>query len=392
MADMAQKLTDRIAKTSPGPALIWDEDVKGFGLRVTTAGSRAFVLNYRRKGDGRERRWTIGSFPDWGTGAARDEARRLKRLIDGGADPVGELEGERSSPTVADLCTRFEAEYLPRKRASTQRTYRNQLNSEIRPRLGRLKVAKVTFADIDALHRELSERAPYQANRIAALASRVFAMAVKWGMRGDNPCRGIERNQEQKRRRYLSGDELGRLTHALSAHPDQQSVNIVRLLLLTGARKGEMLTATWGQFDLDNGVWTKPGATTKQRTEHIVPLSAPARALLADLHKVRDDSGYLFPGRLGHRQDVKSAWAAICQAAGIEGLRVHDLRHSYASSLAGAGFSLPVIGALLGHTQPGTTARYAHLQDDPLRTATERAGAILSGQPSAEIVSLKSAK
>jgi len=389
---MAQKLTDKIAKTSPGPALVWDEDVKGFGLRVTAAGSRAFILNYRRKGDGRVRRWTIGSFPDWGTGAARDEARRLKRLIDGGADPLGELEGERSSPTVADLCTRFEAEYLPRRRPSTQRTYRNQLNAEIRPRLGRLKVAKVTFADIDALHRDLSARAPYQANRIAALASRVFAMAVKWGMRGDNPCRGIERNQEQKRRRYLSGDELARLTKALAAHPDRQSANIVRLLLLTGARKGEMLTATWGQFDLVNGVWTKPGATTKQRTEHIVPLSAPARQLLANLHKVRDDSGYLFPGRLGHRQDIKAAWTAICQAAGIEGLRVHDLRHSYASSLAGAGFSLPVIGALLGHTQPGTTARYAHLQDDPLRTATERAGALLSGQPSAEIVPLKGAR
>ena len=124
---MAQKLTDKIAKTSPGPALVWDEDVKGFGLRVTAAGSRAFILNYRRKGDGRVRRWTIGSFPDWGTGAARDEARRLKRLIDGGADPLGELEGERSSPTVADLCTRFEAEYLPRRRPSTQRTYRNQI-------------------------------------------------------------------------------------------------------------------------------------------------------------------------------------------------------------------------------------------------------------------------
>ena len=185
---------------------------------------------------------------------------------------------------------------------------------------------------------------------------------------------------------------MARLTKALAGHPDRQSANIVRLLLLTGARKGEMLTATWGQFDLVNGVWTKPGATTKQRTEHIVPLSAPARQLLANLHKVRDDSGYLFPGRLGHRQDIKAAWTAICQAAGIEGLRVHDLRHSYASSLAGAGFSLPVIGALLGHTQPGTTARYAHLQDDPLRTATERAGALLSGQPSAEIVPLKGAR
>jgi len=383
------KLTDKIVKLSPGSALVWDADVKGFGARITAAGHRAFVLNYRRKADGRERRWTIGSFPDWTTGAARDEAKRLKRLIDGGADPVGEQQSSRAAPTVNELLDRFEAECLPRTRASTQRTYRNQINSEIRPKLGKLKVAGVRFGDIDALHRELSDRAPYQANRVVALAGRVFAMAVRWGMRGDNPCRGVERNPEQRRKRYLSNDELARLTAALAKHPDPQAVNIIRLLLLTGARKGELLAATWDQFDLASGVWTKPGAATKQKTEHIIPLSAPARQLLADLHKARDDSGYLFPGRLGHRQDIKAAWIVICKVAGIKGLRVHDLRHSYASALAGAGFSLPVIGALLGHTQPGTTSRYAHLQDDPLRAATERAGGILSGRPSAAIVSLK---
>jgi integrase len=221
-----------------------------------------------------------------------------------------------------------------------------------------------------------------------ALLSKMMALAIRWNWRSDNPCRGIERNQEQKRKRYLSSDELVRLTAALAGHGDQQAADIVRLLLLTGARKGELVGATWDQFDLENGIWTKPGATTKQATDHVVPLSAPARQLLAGLHKARDDSGYLFRGRLGHRREIKDSWTGICKAAGIEGLRVHDLRHSFASSLAGAGFSLPIIGALLGHTQPATTARYAHLQDDPLRAATERAGAILSGQPSAEIVPL----
>jgi integrase len=392
MADMAHKLTDKIVKSLPVPSLNWDEDVKGFGLRVTAAGSRAFVLNYRRKSDGRERRWTIGSFPDWGTGAARDEAKRLKRLIDGGADPVGEQQSNRAAPTVNELLDRFEREYLPRKRASTQRTYRNQIKSAIRPKLGKLKVANVAFADIDALHRGLSDHTPYRANRVIALVSRIFAMAIKWEMRNDNPVRGIERNQEQKRKRYLSGDELARLTVALAGHRDQQAANIVGLLLLTGSRRGELLAAEWNQFDLENGVWTKPGATTKQKTDHVVPLSAPARQLLAELHKARDDSGYLFPGRLGHRREIKDSWASICKTAGIKGLRVHDLRHSFASALAGAGFSLPIIGALLGHTQPSTTSRYAHLQDDPLRVATERAGAILSGQPSAEIVPLKGGK
>jgi integrase len=385
MADMAQKITDKTVKSAPA-GLIWDEDVKGFGLRVTAAGSRAFVLNYRRKGDGRERRWTIGSFPDWGTGAARDEAKRLKRLIDGGADPVGEQQSNRAAPTVNEVLDRFEREYLPRKRASTQRTYRNQIKSAIRPKLGKLKVANVTFADIDALHRGLSEYTPYRANRVIALVSRIFTMAIKWEMRSDNPCKGIERNDEQKRKRYLKGDELARLTKALAEHEDQQAANIVRLLLLTGARSGETVAARWDQFDLDAGIWSKPGATTKQKTDHVIPLSAPARQLLAKLHKERDESGYLFPGRLGHRRIIKDSWTAICKAAAIEGLRAHDLRHSYASTLAGAGFSLPIIGALLGHTQSSTTQRYAHLADDPLRKATERAGAILSGQPSADIV------
>jgi integrase len=394
MAGMAHKITDKIVKSSPAPSLIWDEDIKGFAIRVTAAGSRAFVLNYRRKSDGRERRWTIGSFPDWGTGAARDEAKRLKRLIDGGADPVGEQQSNRAAPTVNELLDRFEREYLPRKRASTQRTYRNQIKSAIRPKLGKLKVANVTFADIDALHRGLSEQTPYRANRVIALASRIFAMAIKWEMRSDNPVRGIERNEEQKRKRYLKGDELAQLTAALAAHRDQQAANIVRLLLLTGARRGELLAAMWDQFDLENGIWTKPGATTKQRTDHVVPLSAPTRQLLAELHKARDESGYLFPGRFGHRREIKDSWASICKTAGIKGLRAHDLRHSFASALAGAGFSLPIIGALLGHTQPSTTSRYAHLQDDPLRVATERAGAILSGQSSssAEIVPFKGGK
>jgi integrase len=384
---MAHKLTDKIVKSSPA-GLIWDEDVKGFGLKVYPAGSRAFVLNYRRKADGRERRFTIGSFPDWGTGAARDEAKRLKRLIDGGADPVGEHKSERASPTVADLCTRFEKEYLPRKREWTRKGYQQQIKTDILPAMRRLKVAAVSYADVDRLHRDVGERAPTHANRVIALVSKMMTLAIRWGWRTDNPCRGIERNQETKRKRYLSGDELVRLTTALAEHEDQQAANIVRVLLLTGARKGELVSASWDQFDLEAGIWTKPGATTKQKTDHVIPLSGPARQLLAELYQARGESEYLFPGRLGHRRVIKDSWVAIWKAANIKGLRVHDLRHAFASVLVGAGYSLPIIGALLGHTQPATTQRYAHLQDDPLRVATERAGAILSGQPSAEIVPL----
>jgi integrase len=381
------RLTDAIIKRLPlpaeGQALTWDAQVAGFGARVTAAGARSFILNYRTR-LGRARRFTIGTFPNWSTGAARDEARRLKTQVDRGGDPLGEIKAGRAAPTVADLCERFEAEYLPRKRASTAKSYRQQIAAEIKPALGRLKVAEVTFADVDGLHRKISKRGrPYRANRVIATLSRMFSLAIKWRMRPDNPVKGIERNQEYKRRRYLSTEELARLTAALAQYRDRQSADIIRLLLLTGARRGEVLAARWADINLDASVWHKPGAATKQKIAHSVPLSEAARRLLLS---IRHDDVWVFPANGSHRRDVKDAWAAICEAAHIKGARLHDLRHTYASVLASAGLSLPVIGALLGHATPVTTARYAHLFDDPLRAATERASAIINGTDSGEIV------
>jgi len=394
---VAIKLTDVLVKRLPvpktGKKITYDSEVMGFGCRVYSSGARTFVLNYRTHGR-RERRITIGSFPDWNTATARSEAGKLKQIIDRGGDPLGDVKAARRAPTVGDLCDRFIKEYLPRKRLSTQYAYRTQINNEIRPALGTLKVAEVTFADTDGLHQKLSKRGtPYRANRVLALLSRMFTLANRWQWRTDNPCRGIERNQEHKRRRYLSADELGRLTAALSGHPDQQSANIIRLLLLTGARRGEVLAARWANFDAGFDTWIKPGATTKQKTEHRVPLNAPARHLLAELRQqVSTDSAWLFPAGKSHRQDVRDAWDSLCGTAGIKGARVHDLRHTYASVLASAGHGLKIIGELLGHTQASTTDRYAHLFDDPLRQAAERAGAILSGKPGAEIVPIKSGR
>jgi hypothetical protein len=208
---MAKQLTDRLVKALGPPAkgnrIAYDGEVKGFGVRVTAGGAKAFILNYRRKADGLERRYTIGTYPDWSVAAARSEASRLRRDVDLGLDPVGEHKSARAAATVADLCDRFEAEYLPRKRPSTQKTYKAQIKSAVRPKLGRKKVAGVSFDDIDALHRELSERGLYRANRVIALVSRMFTMAIRWKMRPDNPVRGIERNSEGKRKRYLSPDD-----------------------------------------------------------------------------------------------------------------------------------------------------------------------------------------
>jgi integrase len=426
---MSQKLSDVIVKALPSPAdgnkITYDSEVKGFGCRVTAAGARSFILNYRTR-KGRERRYTIGQFPDWKTGAARQEAGDLKKRIDMGHDPMAEVNADRAAKTVGDLCDRFAEEYLPdtrkeakpsrgrngdsKLRPATQRDYAALIRREIRPALKHVALADLTYSDIDALHRKITKRgASYLANRTIAVLSRMLNLAVKWGWRTENPAKGIERNHEDKRHRYLSTAELARLTIALVELEDQQAANIVRLLLLTGARRGEVQAARWDQFDLEAGVWTKPGSTTKQKTMHRVPLSAPARQLLADLRAKADPGAdYVFPGRgSDHRIEIKGAWRELCIAAGIvttesvldakgrekvvlePSARLHDLRHTYASVLASAGLSLPVIGALLGHSQPATTARYSHLMDDPLRAATERASAIISGRPSAEIVELK---
>ena len=392
---MSLKLTDTIVKNLPLPTagnrVEYDSDVKGFGCRVTAAGARSFVLNYRTKA-GRERRYTIGQFPAWKVAAARAEGAELKKRVDRGEDPLADIAAVRAAPTVADLCRRFEEEHFPRLRPGTQADYKSLIDNHILPVLKNHKVADVTFSDIDSLHRKITKAAPYRANRAVAVLSKMFALAIHWKYRSDNPTKAIERNQEVKRQRYLAGDELGRLSLVLAEHDDQEAANILRLLLLTGARRGEVLGMRWDQLDLNAGVWTKPGSMTKQKTEHRVPLSAPARLLLVELRAgAEEDAEYVFPGLgvTGHRVVLKRDWAEICRAAGIAGARIHDLRHTYASVLASAGLSLPVIGALLGHSQPATTARYSHLFDDPLRAATERAAAIVTGKPAAEIVSLR---
>lgn len=401
------RLNDSAVRGLPAPAtgnrITYDRGpgaIRGFGVRVTASGAKSFILNYTIAG--RERRMTIGNYPAWGVTVARDEAKRLRQDVDRGIDPLGEKIAERKAPTVNELADRYLAEWADiKKRPGSAADDRSMLQRLIRPELGNRKVASIEYADIDRLHRKITkDRGPYGANRVVALMSKMLSLAIKWKIRGDNPAKGIERNQEERRYRYLAGDELRRLTEALAVHPNQIAASAVRMLLLTGARRGEVLSATWDQFDLDVGIWVKPSSHTKQKREHRVPLSAPARLLLIEMRdaaerrakeKKREPSPYVFPARVGDGPmvEIKTAWAALCKAAGIEGVRVHDLRHSYASMLASAGLSLPVIGALLGHTQPGTTARYAHLFDDPLRAAAERVGAIVTGKGGgAEVVSI----
>jgi integrase len=366
-------------------------EVDGFGLVVTHAGAGSYYFRYRREGI--ERLYVIGDAKAWPLAAAEKECRSLRHRVDSGGDPAAERKGRRDAPTIADLAERYKSGHLQDLRPSSAREYTAIIDKLILPELRNIKVAALRHADVQRLHRKIAARAPYRANRAVAVLSKMLSLAAKWEWRsGDNPCKGIERAQEEKREKFLSPQEIARLSEALNNHPEKISANAIRLLLLTGARRGETLSATWDQFDVAGGVWTKPSHATKQAKTHRVPLSTPALALLNGMRaEAGPNAQYLFPSGNGHLTEIKKSWASLCRIVDITGTRVHDLRHSYASVLVSAGLSLPIIGALLGHTQAATTQRYAHLFDDALRAATERAGQIISSavQPSAEVVPLQ---
>lgn len=381
---MGELITETLVKKLPCPPngnrILYDSKLKGFGVRATSGGAKSFVLNYRS--GGRERRITIGGYPEWSAAAARKEAVGLKRRIDLGEDPLARRNEDRAAATVSELCALYEERHLPKKRPSSQRDDRSIIERVVKPRFGRVKVAALRFIDVEAMHRDLSQTAPYAANRAVALISKMYSLAIKWGLATDNPAKGIDRNVEQPRARYLDLGELERLFAVLDKHPNVMAANAVRLLLLTGARRGEVLSATWDQFNLETGVWVKPAATVKQARLHRVPLSGAAVDLLRDMRAANLTSQFLFPSSRSDAPlaDIKKAWASIGKLAGLTGVRLHDLRHSFASHIVSAGNSLPIVGALLGHTQAQTTQRYAHLLDQPLRSATEQFGKSIQGR------------
>jgi integrase len=389
------KLTDAIVRALPAPTdrgyrIKWDTEEHGYGVRVTRAGAKSHIL--RDRVGRQERMPTIGSFPAWSVKQGREAARKLKQQFESGKDVVAEKRAKDTAPTVNDLADQFVAEYLPTKRPSTAVGYRRLLSKHIRPALGKMKVADVEERHIERMTQKITVTAPYNANRAHAVASKMFALSVRWKMRKDNPCRGVARNREHRREVYLLPPQIVRLGEVLTNHPNKPARRAVQLLLLTGARRTEVLGARWEEFDLASATWHKPRTRTKSGTDQRLPLSAPAVQLLVEM-KAESSNGspFLFPGRPGMPlTDIKHFWQRICDAAGLEGVRLHDLRHTHASILVSQGFSLPLIGALLGHTQPGTTARYAHLYDDPLREAVERVGAAIAGNgETAEVVPLR---
>ena len=403
VAALGQKLTDAFAKQAHSEektqVIYWDEAVKGFGLRVTARGAKAFVLDYRASG--RQRRITIGNYPDWSVAAARAEARELKRAVDRGEDPMADRHETRSAPTVAELWTRYRQDHLASKAPRSQADQVAIWEQLILPKLKHHRLDDVTASDIASLHRGVTTaRGPVRANRMVESLRHAFNLAIGWKWCAGNPAASVSRNREDPRERYLTKEEMARLFAALDEHPERISASAIRFLALTGARKSEVLNARWDMFDLEAGVWTKPAAYTKQRRLHRVPLSERACRVLAEMRAI-SDGPYVFPGRRSDEPltDLKRTWTAVCRSAGMweqapapeagdctgkgdarpvprgrPTVRLHDLRHSFASMLVSGGTSLPVIGALLGHTQSQTTQRYAHLYDDALRAAANSVG------------------
>lgn len=377
---MGRTITDKMVKAlKPGAAgyIVYDTQIRGFGVRVTPGGAVSFVLNYRVHG--RERRFTIGRYPEISALVARQEALQLRAGVREGRDPLAERARARSVPTLDE----FSEEYLrrhaePEKRPISVRDDKRMLKAYILPRLGKLAVDAITRADIEGLRQELAST-PVQANRVLALLHTMFELSVRWEYVGNgfsNPAHGIKRYHEEPRKRWVQEGELAGLLQALDQQEDQETANALRLILLTGSRKGEVLQATWDQFDLERGIWTKPSHATKQKRTEEVPLNETALDLLASM-KASGASGYLFPGKDGdHRKDLKSVWNKVAPAAALDGVNIHDLRHTFASHLISQGAPLALVGGLLGHTQARTTQRYAHLANQALRNVTNQFGAI----------------
>lgn len=388
---------------------LFDTLISGFGIRVYPSGAKSFIFEYRPGEGGRrtsKKRITIGKVGDLTPEQARKHAEKLRAQVRMGEDPQGEKTKSREAPTFAEVAQSFLIDHVGAKRkATTKAHYEDVINRLLLPKIGKLKAKDINRADIARIHLANS-KTPFQANRILAITSSIYSFAGKNGLVPEdlNPARGIEKYKEQGRERYLSVEELERLGAAIrlaetkgipwkidetkkSKHlaknnritiMGEHAAAAIRLLIFTGARLREILHLEWSQVDFERGLLFLPDSKSGQK---VIVLNAPALAVLANLTRA---GKYVIAGEsVGTederpRSDLKRPWAMVTRQAGLEGLRIHDLRHNYAAFGAGGGMGLPIIGKLLGHTQPQTTARYAHLDNDPLKRAANTIGETLA--------------
>lgn len=390
----AKRITKRIIdrlEVKPTEYTVWDGQMPGFGVRVRPSGAISYVVVYRA-GSGRGapvRRYTISTIGKITPAKARDRAKAILGAVAHGRDPACEKASERGVPTVGELADRFMTQHVePKRKAGTIIFYRDIFERVVKPNLGPMKADKVSRAAVAKLHGQL-RATPFQANRTLAVIGSMYGFASRIGAVPDglNPARKIEKFPEHRRERFLTVQELERLGAAIreaetkgipwTARKELRFTRIdpfaaaaIRLLLFTGCRLREILHLKWEYFDFERGLLFLPTSKTGRKT---IVLNTSAVSVLESLHRV---SSFVVPGdNLDKpRADLKRPWKAVSKHARLSGVRIHDLRHTYASFGAGGGLGLPIIGKLLGHAVPATTARYAHLDNDPLRRASELIG------------------
>tara|TARA_R110000787_G_scaffold143488_5_gene257251 strand:+ start:30020 stop:31204 length:1185 start_codon:yes stop_codon:yes gene_type:complete len=369
------KITKRLveaAKPQDKDYIICDDDLAGFAVRILPSGRRSYIVQYRI--GNRYRRMSLGAHGVLTPEKARRMAFKVLAAVKDGEDPAGERSRARKACTVKELAERFDQEHISvRLKLGTATEYRRNLRRFILPALGRLKVADVTRADVAKFHHDL-RHIPYQANRNLEVISKMFSMSEMWGMRpdGSNPRLHIKKYPEEKRERYLSQKELSDLGSVLNEAEemgvdDIYAISAIRLLIFTGCRLNEIMSLKWTEVDLANSCLRLSDSKTGARVVHLGP---PALDLLKNL-KRQPKNPWVVCGKIPgtNRKEIQKFWQRIRKRAGIEDVRIHDLRHSFASNAVAQGMSLPMIGKLLGHTQVQTTARYAHLAADPVKAA-----------------------
>ena len=382
-------LNDKFIKPLPIPKskhkIYWDDKVIGLGLRITNKNFKSFVLRYVI--DGRERKYTIGSYPELSCTAAREIAGRLKGEIIKGNDPLEDRKAAYGTPTLKEFWLEFLKSKEKILRTKTLDNYKIVMKTHILPKFGNYKINSIIKRDIENFHSCLSST-PVVANKSLQILSSIFSTAINWGLVSNNQVTGIKKFKEHKRERYLSEEEIAKLIEALDMAQNQMNTNAVKLILLTGSRKTEVLSARWQDFDFEKAVWNKPSFLTKQNKSSHVPLNSEALEILLnmkqnivadqDIENYPEDQiistkEYVFynPKIKTHLKDIKRFWANICKKAGIENARIHDLRHTFASILVSNGVSLEVIGKLIGHSNITTTQRYSHLANEALKQASE---------------------
>ena len=356
-------------------AIYWDRDLPGFGLRVYATGRKTYIVQSR--GPNGSKRVTIGKHGSITPDQARAQAAIVIDRIKRGEDPFPPA--PEPEPTVADLAKRFmDAHVTVNCKPSSAVLYRRVLNNHVLPALGDMAVRDVDRTHVTALHYKLRAK-PVAANRTIDVLSKMFSLSEAWDLRpaGSNPCRSVRRYKEQKRERFLTPDEIRRLGRVLNDAEAQGGVWVyavaaVRLLMLTGCRLDEVLSLRWDDVDRTaKGLRIRDGKTGPRS----VPLTPTVIDVLADVPRIPDNPWVIAGTRPGTRLlRIHKHWERLRAQAGLEDVRIHDLRHSYASRALALGESLTMIGRLLGHTKVSTTARYAHLARDTEKASAAKVG------------------